>query len=47
MVDARKAGAASEESPEVIQGTTIMGIHSMTIGVPILPEEIARHEDRA
>lgn len=46
MANALKAGATKEEILEVIQLTSIMGIHSMTMGVPILIEESAKHEQR-
>ena len=39
MANALEAGATKEEILEVIQLTSIMGIHSMTMGVPILLEE--------
>ena len=39
MANALEAGATKEEILEVIQLTSIMGIHSMTMGVPILMEE--------
>jgi alkylhydroperoxidase/carboxymuconolactone decarboxylase family protein YurZ len=37
--NALRAGATKEEILEVIQLTTIMGIHSMTLAAPILQEE--------
>lgn len=40
MANALEAGATKEEILEVIQLTSIMGIHSMTMGVPILLEEV-------
>jgi alkylhydroperoxidase/carboxymuconolactone decarboxylase family protein YurZ len=40
--NALRAGATKEEILEVIQLTTIMGIHSMTLAAPILQEEAAR-----
>ena len=39
--------ATKEEILEVIQLTSIMGIHSMSMGVPILMEEIERFERNA
>jgi len=39
-----EAGASKEEILEVIQLTSIMGIHSMSMGVPILMEEIDKFE---
>ena len=43
MANALEAGATKEEILEVIQLTSIMGIHSMTMGVPILLEEVEKH----
>ena len=40
--NALRAGATQAEILEVIELTTIMGIHSMTLAVPILKEEVAR-----
>ena len=40
--NALRAGATQAEILEVIQLTTIMGIHSMTLAAPILKEEVAR-----
>ena len=37
--NALEAGATKEEILEVMQLTSIMGIHSMALGVPILQEE--------
>ncbi|MGB7241709.1 MAG: carboxymuconolactone decarboxylase family protein [Sulfitobacter sp.] len=42
MANALAAGATKEEILEVIQLTSIMGIHSMTMGVPILLEEVEK-----
>jgi alkylhydroperoxidase/carboxymuconolactone decarboxylase family protein YurZ len=42
MANALEAGATKEEILEVIQLTSIMGIHSMTMGVPILMEEVEK-----
>ena len=39
--NALKAGATQEELLEVIQLTTVMGIHSCNLAVPILVEEAA------
>lgn len=39
--NALKAGATREELLEVIQLTTVMGIHSCNLAVPILMEEAA------
>lgn len=40
--NALRAGATQAEILEVIELTSIMGIHSMTLAVPILKEEVAR-----
>ena len=40
--NALRAGATKEEILEVIQLTTIMGIHSMTLAAPILKEEVEK-----
>lgn len=40
MKNALKAGATPEEILEVIQLTTVMGIHSCNLAVPIMMEEI-------
>ena len=40
--NALRAGATKAEILEVIELTTIMGIHSMTLAAPILQEEVAR-----
>ena len=40
--NALRAGATQAEILEVIELTSIMGIHSMTLAVPILKEEAAR-----
>ncbi len=40
--NALRAGATKEEILEVIELTTIMGIHSMTLAAPILKEEVER-----
>lgn len=46
MQNALKAGATKEEILEVIQLTTVMGIHACNLAVPILAEEIAKGEGR-
>lgn len=40
--NALRAGATKEEILEVMQLTSIMGIHSMALGVPILQEEVEK-----
>ena len=40
--NALRAGATKAEILEVIQLTTIMGIHSMTLAAPILQEEVEK-----
>ena len=40
--NALKAGATKAEILEVIQLTTIMGIHSLSLAAPILQEEVAK-----
>jgi len=42
MQNAIKAGATKEEILETIQLTTVMGIHSCKLAVPILMEEISK-----
>lgn len=42
--NALKAGATKEEILEVMQLTSIMGIHSMAMGVPILKEECDKYD---
>ena len=44
MQNALKQGASREEILEVIQLTTVMGIHSCNLAVPILMEESAKRE---
>lgn len=44
MQNAIKAGASKEEILETIQLTTVMGIHSCNLAVPILMEEIAKQD---
>ena len=43
--DALKAGATREEILETIQLTTVMGIHSCNLAVPILMEEVAKLDE--
>lgn len=47
MQNAIRAGATREEILEAIQLTTVMGIHSCNLAIPILAEEFARHEGAA
>ena len=42
--NALKAGATREEILEAIQLTTVMGIHSCNLAIPILMEEVAKQE---
>ena len=42
MQNALKEGATKEEILEVLQLTSIMGVHSMTLGAPILAEELEK-----
>lgn len=42
MQNALKQGATREEILEVIQLTTVMGIHSCNLAIPILMEECAK-----
>lgn len=44
MQNALKAGATKEEILETIQLTTVMGIHSCNLAVPILLEETSKLE---
>jgi alkylhydroperoxidase/carboxymuconolactone decarboxylase family protein YurZ len=41
--NALRLGATREELMEVIQLTTIMGIHTVNMAVPILAEELEKH----
>lgn len=41
--NALRHGATREELMEVIQLTTIMGIHTVNMAVPILAEELEKH----
>ena len=43
--NALRAGATKEEILEVIQLTTILGIHSMSLAAPILLEEVQKFND--
>ena len=45
MQNALKAGATKEEILETIQLTTVMGIHSCNLAIPILLEEVANIEE--
>ena len=45
MQNAIRAGATKEEVLEVVQLTTVMGIHSCNLAVPIICEEFARAEN--
>ena len=45
--NALKAGASREEILETIQLTTVMGIHSCNLAIPILMEEIAKQDDQS
>ena len=47
MANAFKAGATREEILETIQLTTIMGIHSANLAVPILAEEYEKFAAQA
>ena len=43
--NALKAGASLEEILETIQLTTVMGIHSCNLAIPILMEEVSKYEE--
>lgn len=45
MKNALRAGATRHEILETIQLTTVMGIHSCNLAVPILMEEIVSYEN--
>ena len=45
MQNALKAGATREEILETIQLTTVMGIHSCNLAVPILMDEVAKLDE--
>jgi len=42
--NALREGATREEIMEVLQLTSIMGIHSIALGMPILNEEVEKFE---
>ena len=44
MKNALRVGATREEILETIQLTTVMGIHSCNLAVPILMEEVASYD---
>lgn len=44
MQNALKAGATNEEILETIQLTTVMGIHSCNLAIPILLEEAEKYQ---
>lgn len=39
-------GATKEEIMEVLELTSVLGIHTCTLGVPVLMEELAAHEQQ-
>lgn len=41
---ALELGATQEEIAAVLQLTSVLGIHTMSLGAPILHEEVAAHE---
>ena len=43
--NALKAGASMEEILETIQLTTVMGIHSCNLAIPILMEEVSKFRE--
>ncbi|MDH3635010.1 MAG: carboxymuconolactone decarboxylase family protein [Gammaproteobacteria bacterium] len=43
--NALKAGASVEEILETIQLTTVMGIHSCNLAIPILMEEVSKFKE--
>jgi len=45
--NALKYGATKEEIMEVLELTSVLGIHTCTVGVPILIEEVRKAEDTA
>lgn len=45
--NALRARATRDEIMGVIQLTTVMGIHAMTMSTPILEEELAKFEEDA
>jgi alkylhydroperoxidase/carboxymuconolactone decarboxylase family protein YurZ len=46
MQNALRLGASAEEILETIQLTTVMGIHSCNLAIPILAEELAKSDPR-
>lgn len=44
--NALKYGATKEEIMEVLELTSVLGIHTCTLGVPVLMEELAAHEEQ-
>jgi alkylhydroperoxidase/carboxymuconolactone decarboxylase family protein YurZ len=44
---ALEVGATKEEIVAVLQYTSVLGLHTMSLGAPILLEELAAHEARA
>lgn len=46
MQNALKVGATKEEILETIQLTTVMGIHSCNLAIPIMMEELSNVEER-
>jgi alkylhydroperoxidase/carboxymuconolactone decarboxylase family protein YurZ len=44
---ALELGATKEEIAAVLQLTSVLGIHTMSVGAPILHEELAAREDAA
>jgi alkylhydroperoxidase/carboxymuconolactone decarboxylase family protein YurZ len=47
MQNALKLGATREELLEVIQLTTIMGIHAINVAVPILADELSKQRPKS
>lgn len=45
MQNALRAGATKEEILETVQLTTVMGIHSCNLAVPILMEEVSNFQE--
>jgi alkylhydroperoxidase/carboxymuconolactone decarboxylase family protein YurZ len=46
MANALNYGATSEEIMEVLELVSVLGIHSCTLGVPVLLEELEAHANR-
>lgn len=44
--NALKYGATKEEIMEVLELTSVLGIHTCTLGVPVLMEELATFEEQ-